>query len=106
MTPAPARDPYSDAAAAPFTISTLSISLALMSPSGFEPCRITPSTMYSGSWPRPVALIDVGPRRITDGVEPGRPLTELIVAPATLPCNCDRGFTPTTGICEESTRAT
>src|SRR5213596_1284966 len=43
MTPLPARAPYSDAPAAPFTTSTLSMSPGLMS--GRAPLMITPSTM-------------------------------------------------------------
>ena len=43
MTPLPARAPYSDAAAAPFTTSTFSMSFGLIS--GRLPLMITPSTM-------------------------------------------------------------
>jgi hypothetical protein len=63
ITPLAAREPKSVAAAAPLTTSTLSMSAGLMS-AMLEPST-TPSTMYSGSWPLPAALIDVGPRRIT-----------------------------------------
>src|SRR5256885_891334 len=48
ITPLAAREPYSEAAAAPFTTSTLSMSSGLMS--GSPPLTIMPSTMYSGSW--------------------------------------------------------
>ena len=47
MTPLPAREPYSDEAAAPFTTSMFSMSCGLMSCR--PPCDTTPSMMYSGS---------------------------------------------------------
>src|SRR5947199_14103 len=90
ITPLPARAPYSDAPAAPFTTSTLSMSLGFRS--GKPPLMITPSTMYNGSWPRPEALIDVGPRSNTDGCAPGRPLADTMFAPGTFPWSCVNGF--------------
>src|SRR5512133_1711765 len=104
MTPLPARDPYIDDAAAPFTTSTFSISCGLMSCR--PPCETTPSMMYNGSWPRPAPLIDCGPRRMMDGAAPGRPLVDTMLAPATLPCSCDSAFEPATGTSACETCAT
>ena len=104
ITPLPARAPYSDAPAAPFTTSTLSMSLGFRS--GKPPLMITPSTMYSGSWPRPEALIDVGPRSNTDGCAPGRPLADTMFAPGTFPWSCVNGFDAGTGSWDTSTRDT
>ncbi len=104
MTPFPARAPYSEAPAAPFTTSTFSMSLGFRSDR--LPLMMMPSTMYSGSWPRPDALIDVGPRSSTAGCEPGRPLADTILAPGTFPCSAVSGFDPATGSCEASTRFT
>ncbi len=95
MTPFPARAPYSDAPAAPSTTSTFSMSRGFKSDR--FPLMITPSTMYSGSWPRPDALIDVGPRSSTAGCEPGRPLADTMFAPGTFPCSCVSGFDAATG---------
>ena len=103
MTPLPARAPYNEAPAAPFTTSTRSMSPELMS--GSAPLMMTPSTMYNGSCPRPVALIEVGPRSSTDGCEPGRPLLDTILA-AILPCSWRSGSSPATGIFEASIRVT
>ena len=83
ITPLAAREPYSEAAAAPFTTSTLSMSSGLMS--GSPPLTIMPSTMYSGSWPRPWPFSDVTPRNTTAGAAPGLPLLDTISAPATFP---------------------
>src|SRR5258708_3902372 len=104
MTPFPARAPYSDAPAAPFTTSTFSISLGFKSDR--LPLMMTPSTMYSGSWPRPEALIEVGPRSNTAGCEPGRPLADTMFAPGTLPWSWVSGFDAGTGSCDASTRDT
>ena len=62
--------------------------------------------MYSGSWPRPDALIDWGPRRMMAGAVPGRPEADTMFAPATLPCSCDRGLEPGTGMSLSLTWAT
>ena len=104
MTPFAARAPYIDAPAAPFTTSTFSMSCELIE--GRPPVRMTPSTMYSGSWERPAALIDVGPRRRTSGAAPGRPLDWLTFTPGTRPASWLSGFTAGTGTSERSTRAT
>ncbi len=53
--------------------------------------------MYSGFCPRPSALIDVGPRSITSGDAPGRPLAETTFTPGTWPASWERGFTAGTG---------
>ena len=103
-TPLPARAPYSDAPAAPLTTSTFSMSLGLMS--GRLPLMMMPSTMYRGSWPRPAALIDVGPRSRIAGCAPGRPLAETMFAPGTFPWSCARGLAAGTGSCDASTRDT
>ena len=83
ITPFAAREPYSEAAAAPLSTSIFSMSSASMS--AMLAPRITPSTMYSGSCERPEALMLLGPRSRIDGAEPGRPEPETTVAPATLP---------------------
>ena len=62
--------------------------------------------MYNGSWPRPEALIDCGPRRITCGAVPGRPDDDTMLAPGTLPWSCESGFDPGTGISSAPTWAT
>ena len=56
----------------------LSMSFGLMSEN--DPWSMTPSTMNSGCWLRPLALIDVGPRMRIAGAEPGRPLAETMFA--------------------------
>ena len=104
ITPLPARAPYSDAAAAPFTTSTDSMSSGFRS--GRPPLMMMPSTTYSGSCVRPDALMDVGARRMTLGCAPGRPDAATICAPATLPCSCVSGLVAGTGIWSEVTRAT
>src|SRR5437773_2021609 len=76
ITPLAARDPYSDAAAAPFTTSTLSMSSALMS--GSPPLTMAPSTMYSGSCPRPCPFRDVTPRSSPDVCAPADARAQLL----------------------------
>jgi hypothetical protein len=104
ITPFAAREPYSDAAAAPFTISMLSMSMASMSM--MLPDRITPSTMYIGSWLRPVALMLVGPRSRIDGAAPGRPEVDTMFAPATLPAIIAAAVGACTGIAAVVRRST
>ena len=48
------------------------------------PLSRMPSTMTSGPWSRPVALIECAPRSTIDGAVPGRPLAPTTVAPGTL----------------------
>ena len=85
ITPYPARDPYIEAAAAPFTTSMFSISPGLMSDSDADAICSTPSTINNGDCERLVASIDCGPRSTIAGVEPGRPEADTMFAPVTLP---------------------
>ena len=58
--------------------------------SGSAPLMMTPSTMYKGSWLRPCALSEVGPRSSTAGCAPGRPLADTMFA-GSLPCSSVNG---------------
>src|SRR2546423_1075853 len=58
--------------------------------------------MNIGDWPRPAPVIAVGPRRSTAGAAPGRPDTDTMLAPGTLPASCDRGLTAGTLMSEVS----
>jgi hypothetical protein len=81
ITPLAAREPYSEAAAAPLTTSMLSMSSEAMS-AGLEP-RITPSTTYRGAT---VLRMLVGLRRTTRASPPpGCPLPRSTCTPDTLP---------------------
>src|ERR1019366_9248338 len=106
ITPYPARDPYSDAAAAPFTTSMLSMSFGLMSASEADAICSTPSTMNIGDCDRPVASIDCGPRSTIEGTAPGRPEVDTMFAPVTLPCSSASGLEFGTGMSAELTCAT
>ena len=105
ITPFAARVPYSDAPAAPFTTSIDSMSMPPSSVST-PTFMMMSSMMISGPWPRPEALIDVGPRSRISGVEPGYPVVWAIRTPATLPCRARIGSTAATGISSAVTRPT
>jgi hypothetical protein len=83
MTPLAAREPYSDAAAAPFTTSMLSMSIdsrsAVDAPNAW--LWITPSTTISGAFD---LLMLVGVRSMMFVPLPGWP-SGTMVTPATFP---------------------
>ena len=66
---------------------------------------ITPSTMTSGSWLRPDALSDVGPRNKTAACAPGRPLFPTMFA-GIFPCSSRSGSAAGTGSFEASSVVT
>ena len=50
--------------------------------------------------------MDWGPRRMIAGAVPGRPEADTMLAPATLPCSCESGLEPGTGMSFSLTCAT
>ena len=67
---------------------------------------IAPSTMISGPWLRPTALIDVGLRSWISGLAPGWPLVCAIRRPGTLPASVRIGSSDGTGSSSAVRRAT
>ncbi len=106
ITPCPARAPYSEAAAAPFTISTWSMSSAPMSASvAFADCA-TPSMTIRGPCVRPLESIDVGPRSMTEAACPGCPFGRTTDTPAAFPVRRLATLDDGTGMSCESSRST
>src|SRR5690606_20631141 len=84
ITPLPAREPYSAAAAAPLTTSMDSISSTLISER--LPVRIIPSTKINGE---ELVLKLLSPLNSRSAPWPGFPLTDEVFKPATLPAKAE-----------------